>query len=72
MPQGPKPVIAYPCPRCGQPGVTQRESEPWRLLDWEDTVWVELIFECAGCEWSQTVARYPAGRSPRTSGAVRS
>ena len=41
--------------------VTQRETEPRQLLDWEDTLWVELVFECAGCEWSQVVARYPTG-----------
>ena len=72
MPQGPKPVIAYACPRCGNTAVTQRETEPRQLLDWEDTLWVELVFKCASCQWSQIVARYPAGRSPRTSGAVRS
>ena len=72
MSQGPRPVIAYACPRCGTTTVTQRETEPRQLLDWEDTIWVELVFKCANCEWSQVVARYPAGRSPRTSGAVRS
>ena len=60
MSKGPRPVIAYACPRCGDAAVTQRETEPRQLLDWENTLWVELMFECAGCEWSQVVARYPA------------
>ena len=64
MPQGTKPVIAYACPRCANTTVAQRETEPRQLLEWEDTLWVELIFECAGCEWSQVVARYPAGIRP--------
>ena len=67
MPQGTKPVIAYACPRCGDMTVTQRETEPRQLLDWEDTVWVELVFECTNCEWSQVVARYPADVRPTAS-----
>ena len=47
--------------------VTQRETEPRQLLDWENTVWVELVFECTGCQWSQVVARYPAGIRPTAS-----
>ena len=58
--KGPRPVIAYACPRCGETTVTQSETEPWQLLDWENTLWVELVFECTNCEWSQVIARYPA------------
>ena len=59
MPKGARPVIAYECPRCENATVTQRETEPRQLLDWEDTLWVELVFECASCEWSQVVGRRP-------------
>ena len=67
MTKGPRPVIAYACPRCGDAAVTQHETEPRQLLDWENTLWVELVFECAGCEWSQVVARYPVDVRPTTS-----
>ena len=61
MRKGPKPVIAYQCPRCESTTVTQRETEPRQLLGWEDTVWTELVFECTNCQWSQVVAKYPGG-----------
>lgn len=34
---------------------------------WLHGLWVELVFECTNCEWSQVVARYPAGIRPTAS-----
>ena len=65
MPERPVPVIAYSCPQCEREAVAQRELEPRRLLDWEDTLWVDLIFECTNCEWSQLVGRYPVNAVTR-------
>ena len=54
-----KPVIAYNCPQCNNSTVVQREEGPKELLEWEDTLWKELIFECTHCEWSMLVGRTP-------------
>ena len=54
-----RPVIAYPCPHCGNETVVQRKNGPVELLDWEDTLFVETIFECTHCEWSEMIGRNP-------------
>jgi transcription elongation factor Elf1 len=57
MPQRIRPVIAYNCPHCGNQAVVQRRSDPEQLLDWEDTLFVDLVFECTHCEWTDVVGR---------------
>jgi hypothetical protein len=52
-----RPVLSYKCPQCGQAAVFQHEDGPKRLLEWEDTLWNEVVFECSNCEWTETVGR---------------
>ena len=37
----------------------QLSGGPIELLDWEDTLFVETIFECTHCEWSEMIGRNP-------------
>ena len=39
--------------------MVQRKSDPVELLDWEDTLFIELVFECTHCEWNDVVGRNP-------------
>ena len=57
MRQRTRPVIAYSCPSCGIQTVIQRRSDPIELLDWEDPLFIDLVFECTRCEWTDVIGR---------------